>query len=237
MRDCRGHPDRVMRGRLVGASTLSLVVSITIEVRRRRWRRGPRRPKTVSPRRPTGRRGAAVSQLSIAERIAHGKAARNEVPRAGHAVFEPLSTRPDPVRLLERQAKTRVPELVPIRYRADAGLATWRPWMRVPVVMFMAVALVAAVAPFRAVRRLAAHATRTGMDPATAHGIASQNHVGQRDRFGDPIIDHLTRVAAAVPPEARTTALLHDLLELAQPRAGSYGARASPVLSWRPWSF
>lgn len=42
--------------------------------------------------------------------------ARNEVPRAGHAVFKPLSTRPDPVRLLERQAKTRVPELVPIRY-------------------------------------------------------------------------------------------------------------------------
>jgi hypothetical protein len=51
------------------------------------------------------------------------------------------------------------------------------------------------------------------MDPATAHGIASQNHVGQRDRFGDPVIDHLARVAAAVPPGARATALLHDLLE------------------------
>jgi uncharacterized protein (DUF2252 family) len=38
------------------------------------------------------------------------------VPRAGHALFEPLSSRPDPVKLLERQAKTRVPELVPIRY-------------------------------------------------------------------------------------------------------------------------
>jgi hypothetical protein len=52
------------------------------------------------------------------------------------------------------------------------------------------------------------------MEPATAHGIASQNHVGQRDRFGDPVIDHLARVAAAVPPDARATALLHDLLEL-----------------------
>jgi uncharacterized protein (DUF2252 family) len=62
------------------------------------------------------KRGAAVSHLSVAERIARGKAARNEVPRSGHAVFEPLSTRPDPVELLERQAKTRVPELVPIRY-------------------------------------------------------------------------------------------------------------------------
>jgi uncharacterized protein (DUF2252 family) len=62
------------------------------------------------------KRGAAVSHLSVAERIARGKAARDEVPRSGHAVFEPLSTRADPVELLERQAKARVPELVPIRY-------------------------------------------------------------------------------------------------------------------------
>ena len=59
---------------------------------------------------------AAVPHLSVAERVARGKAARKEVPRAGHALFEPLSTRADPVELLERQAKTRVPELVPIRY-------------------------------------------------------------------------------------------------------------------------
>ncbi len=59
---------------------------------------------------------AAVPHLSVAERVARGKAARKEVPRAGHALFEPPSTRADPVELLERQAKTRVPELVPIRY-------------------------------------------------------------------------------------------------------------------------
>ena len=59
---------------------------------------------------------AAVPHLSVAERVARGKAARQEVPRAGHSLFEPLSTRTDPVELLERQAKTRVPELVPIRY-------------------------------------------------------------------------------------------------------------------------
>ena len=59
---------------------------------------------------------AAIPHLSVAERVARGKAARKEVPRAGHAVFEPPSTRADPVELLERQAKTRVPELVPIRY-------------------------------------------------------------------------------------------------------------------------
>jgi uncharacterized protein (DUF2252 family) len=57
-----------------------------------------------------------VPHLSLSERIARGKAARAEVPRSEHARFEPSSTRADPVTLLEKQAKTRVPELVPIRY-------------------------------------------------------------------------------------------------------------------------
>jgi hypothetical protein len=52
------------------------------------------------------------------------------------------------------------------------------------------------------------------VEPEIAHRIASQNHGGQRDRFGDRVIDHLERVAAAVPPDARAAALLHDLLEL-----------------------
>jgi uncharacterized protein (DUF2252 family) len=60
--------------------------------------------------------GTAVPHLSVAERAARGKAARAEVPRSSHAVFEPSSARADPVELLERQAATRVPELVPIRY-------------------------------------------------------------------------------------------------------------------------
>jgi hypothetical protein len=55
-------------------------------------------------------------QFSVADRAARGKDARAEVPRSAHAVFEPSPTRPDPVELLEQQAKTRVPELVPIRY-------------------------------------------------------------------------------------------------------------------------
>jgi uncharacterized protein (DUF2252 family) len=59
---------------------------------------------------------AAVPHLTVAERVARGKAARAEVPRSRHAIFEPPSRRPDPIKLLERQAKTRVPELVPIRY-------------------------------------------------------------------------------------------------------------------------
>jgi uncharacterized protein (DUF2252 family) len=57
-----------------------------------------------------------VPHLTVAERVARGKAARSEVPRSAHAAFEPRATRADPVELLERQAKTRVPELVPIRY-------------------------------------------------------------------------------------------------------------------------
>jgi uncharacterized protein (DUF2252 family) len=57
-----------------------------------------------------------VPHLSRAEREARGKAARADVPRRSHAAFEPLSSRPDPVSLLEEQAVSRVPELVPIRY-------------------------------------------------------------------------------------------------------------------------
>ena len=50
------------------------------------------------------------------ERAARGKAARAQTPRSSHAVFDPPANRPDPVALLESQARHRVPELVPIRY-------------------------------------------------------------------------------------------------------------------------
>jgi uncharacterized protein (DUF2252 family) len=60
--------------------------------------------------------GTVVPHLSVAERVARGKAARAEVPRASHAIFTPSPERPDPLVVLERQAATRVPELVPIRY-------------------------------------------------------------------------------------------------------------------------
>ena len=61
-------------------------------------------------------KGAVIPHLTVSEREARGKAARAEVPRASHAEFDPPSTRAHPVELLERQAATRVPELVPIRY-------------------------------------------------------------------------------------------------------------------------
>jgi uncharacterized protein (DUF2252 family) len=54
--------------------------------------------------------------LSVAESAARGKQLRRETPRSAHAVFEPAVDRRDPVGVLEKQAQTRVPELVPIRY-------------------------------------------------------------------------------------------------------------------------
>ena len=63
---------------------------------------------------PSSRRRAL--HLSVEERSARGKAARAEVPRSSHANFEPAGDRADPIELLESQATTRVPELVPIRY-------------------------------------------------------------------------------------------------------------------------
>ncbi len=59
---------------------------------------------------------ARVEHPSVAERVARGQASRADVPRSAHAEFDPGPDRPDPVALLERQATTRVPELVPIRY-------------------------------------------------------------------------------------------------------------------------
>jgi hypothetical protein len=57
-----------------------------------------------------------AGRLTTAERAARGKTARRAVPRESHAMFDPPSDRPDPIALLEEQAKSRVPELVPIRW-------------------------------------------------------------------------------------------------------------------------
>jgi uncharacterized protein (DUF2252 family) len=57
-----------------------------------------------------------TARPSLDDRAAAGKVARAASPRRAHADWEPAPDRPDPVALLERQAQTRVPELVPIRY-------------------------------------------------------------------------------------------------------------------------
>ena len=64
-----------------------------------------------------GTRGSRPRRhLSVDERAARGRAARAESPRRRHADWEPPPGRRDPVDVLEEQAATRVPELVPIRY-------------------------------------------------------------------------------------------------------------------------
>lgn len=51
-----------------------------------------------------------------ATRAERGRTARKLVPRSAHAVWIPSVDRPDPVAVLERQGRDRLPELLPIRY-------------------------------------------------------------------------------------------------------------------------
>lgn len=53
---------------------------------------------------------------TIEERFAEGKALRDKFPRKDQGEYKPDPKRADPVSILEEQAKTRLTELVPIRY-------------------------------------------------------------------------------------------------------------------------
>jgi uncharacterized protein (DUF2252 family) len=53
---------------------------------------------------------------TVEERVAHGKAARKRVPRSAHAEWSEAQRTHDPIALLQQQADTRVPDLVPIRH-------------------------------------------------------------------------------------------------------------------------
>ncbi len=59
---------------------------------------------------------APPAATDFAGRRAFGRAARIGTPRSSHAEWRPPADRTDPVSLLEEQAASRVPELVPIRY-------------------------------------------------------------------------------------------------------------------------
>jgi len=54
--------------------------------------------------------------MTVSERAAAGKAARSGAARSSHGEWEPASGRADPLEILEGQARSRLPELVPIRY-------------------------------------------------------------------------------------------------------------------------
>jgi uncharacterized protein (DUF2252 family) len=69
------------------------------------------------PRRvPRYQLDTTLGRLTPEASAAKGKAARTAAPRFSHAAFDPGTDRPDPIALLEEQAKTRVPELVPVRW-------------------------------------------------------------------------------------------------------------------------
>ena len=72
----------------------------------------------IGVRRAQGSRppAAPMAALTPRERAELGKAARVRVPRDSHAAADFPADRPDPVSLLEQQAVSRVPELVPTRY-------------------------------------------------------------------------------------------------------------------------
>ena len=80
--------------------------------------RSPTRPAAKSAgtrtRRPS--RAKAVQHLTPAESTAKGKVERAELGRSAQGEWSAPSDRRDPVDLLEEQAASRVPELIPIRY-------------------------------------------------------------------------------------------------------------------------
>jgi uncharacterized protein (DUF2252 family) len=74
--------------------------------------------KVEAPPRPQARAhlDTNTDHPTAPERAALGAQARAEVPRESHADFTVPASRPDPITLLDEQAKARVPELVPIRW-------------------------------------------------------------------------------------------------------------------------
>src|SRR5271168_2219151 len=62
------------------------------------------------------REGSAVLGPTIEERMRQGKALRESVPRNSHANWSAPSNRPDPIEMLRKSDRGRLPELLPIRY-------------------------------------------------------------------------------------------------------------------------
>ncbi len=81
-------------------------------------------------------RGVLDLPKAIEDRLAEGRAERENVPVEAHAEWQAPDDRPDPVGVLEEQNATRVPDLVPIRhgrmivspftfYRGGAAIMAW----------------------------------------------------------------------------------------------------------------
>ena len=57
-----------------------------------------------------------TKRKSVEERMEAGRALREKLPRKRQGDYKPSQKRTDPISILEEQAKTRLPDLVPIRY-------------------------------------------------------------------------------------------------------------------------
>jgi uncharacterized protein (DUF2252 family) len=83
------------------------------KVKRARVAKLDRAPGTASAAAVLGGRAGTINR---ADRSAAGRALRKHVPRDSHGDWRPAPDRPDPVAVLEEQGKSRVRELLPIRY-------------------------------------------------------------------------------------------------------------------------
>ncbi len=86
------------------------------ETRRSSGTRQKMSPATIMDQRPEPRYSRKPRRSSASERAQQGKLARKRVPLDQHGVWTPAADRANPIDLLEEQAETRLPELVPIRY-------------------------------------------------------------------------------------------------------------------------
>jgi uncharacterized protein (DUF2252 family) len=59
---------------------------------------------------------AAARHLTVEQRRALGRSIRKSVPREAHAVWQAPARRQSPLEILEQQAASRLPDLVPVRY-------------------------------------------------------------------------------------------------------------------------
>ena len=131
------YPADVVIGGLIGTTLAQLTVHATRAspmpsgrrrgrtrpVRYQRDQQGRRRSDIMASVQPTVPRTVRqrprpkpVEHPTPEKRAARGKEARATTPRSVHGEWAPAADRFDPVELLEEQAASRVPELVPIRY-------------------------------------------------------------------------------------------------------------------------
>jgi hypothetical protein len=68
------------------------------------------------PQASTLLKSALADRPTVAARLAAGKQLRSRVPFSAHAEYKPSPKRKDPIAIIEAQAKTRLPQLIPIRH-------------------------------------------------------------------------------------------------------------------------